>query len=75
MSEPARGEKTAMLGIGAGVLAIVCCAAVPALVATAGSLAVGAWLGIGAGLLVLVAGLTTLYLRRRSRHEKHGPLA
>ena len=75
MSGPARGEKTAMLGIGAGVLAIVCCAAGPALVATAGSLALGAWLGVGAGLLMLVAGLTTLYVRRRSRTRKQRQLS
>lgn len=74
MSEPAGGGKAPALGIAAGAVAIVCCAAGPALAAIAGSLAVGAWLGTGAALLALIAGVTTVYLQRRAGARKHGPL-
>jgi hypothetical protein len=63
MSEPSRGEKTGLLGIGAVAVAVLCCAGGPLLlVATAGSLAAGAWLGIGAGLVSL--GAAVLAARR-----------
>lgn len=54
--------------------AIVCCAALPLLIAFAGSLAIGSALGIGMGLVVLIALASAIILcyRRRVRCDAPG---
>jgi len=63
MSEPA-GRKLGLAGVAAAVLAVVCCAAGPLLVAFVGSLALGALVGVGVGACLLVAALAAIYARR-----------
>jgi len=65
------GAWTGLAGVGALALAIGCCAALPLVVAFAGSIAVGALVGVGAGavaLLELVV-LTVARARRRAACE------
>lgn len=61
------GEKATVFGLGAAVLAVVCCAVGPLLVASVGSVALGAWLGSAAGAVFLVAATVAVLVRRRSR--------
>ena len=57
----------ARLGVaGAALLAVVCCAALPLLVAASISVAALAWGGVAAGAIVAVAGFS-FFLRRRVR--------
>lgn len=63
----ARAGKAGGAGVGVAVLAVVCCGAVPLLVALASTVALGAILGVGAGILALaaLAAAVTVQLRRR----------
>lgn len=64
-----------LAGIGAVALVVGCCAALPLIVALAGSVALGAVLGAGAGIAVLatVVGLLVLRARRRAVCEALEP--
>lgn len=64
---PKRISKLA-LGIGVPVLAVVCCAGLPLLVAAGAGVALAAWLGgIAAAALVLGVVVVLLTSRTRSR--------
>lgn len=61
---------TATLGIGAALVAITCCAGLPAIGALLGGLTLGAVLGLGLGTLIVVAlawTATAILARRRCR--------
>ncbi len=57
--------------IGAALLAVVCCAALPLLVAASISVAALAWGGVVAGAIVAVAGFS-FFLRHRARERVSG---
>ena len=61
---------TATLGIGAAVIAVACCAGLPAIAALLGGLTLGVVLGFGVGALVLgaLAWTAAAIIARRRRH-------
>ena len=61
---------TATLGMGAAVIAIACCAGLPALAALLGGLTLAVLLGFGLGALTLgaLAWTATVIIARRRRH-------
>jgi hypothetical protein len=64
-----------LAALGIAAFAVVCCAALPLLVALAGSVAIGTVLGIGAGLAaaVLLVGVISAGVRRRRRGRRPLP--
>jgi len=68
------GSADRLAGVGLAMLAVVCCAGGPLLIAALGSIGVGAVLGVGAGvlaalaLLALITGIT-IAARRRKIHR------
>jgi hypothetical protein len=64
---------TATLGAGAGAIAVVCCAGLPAIGALLGGLSVGVLLGFGLGALSLgaLAWTTVAIIVRRRRRDRH----
>jgi hypothetical protein len=72
------GTATATLGIGAALLAIVCCAGLPAIGALVGGLTLGAGMGLGLGALTIGAlawTATVIYTRRKRRTRSGEPSA
>lgn len=65
MTDPAPSDKTGLAAVGVALLAVVCCAGGPLLLAVAGSLAVGALAGIAAAACLLIAACVAVYLRHR----------
>jgi hypothetical protein len=68
--EPA--HRAPFIGVTAAVVAVGCCAAVPALAAAAASVGVAVALGLGAGVLLVtgaVAGVLVVVRRRRRSCE------
>ncbi len=65
---------TATLGIGAALVAIVCCAGLPAIGALLGGLTLGAVLGLGLGALIVgaLAWTATVIIARRRRRARCG---
>ncbi len=63
---------TATLGIGAALVAITCCAGLPAIGALLGGLTLGAVLGLGLGALIVgaLAWTTASILARRHRRAR-----
>jgi len=64
---------TATLGIGAALVAITCCAGLPAIGALLGGLTLGAVLGLGLGVALIVGALawtTASILARRHRRAR-----
>jgi hypothetical protein len=64
---------TATLGIGAAVIAIACCAGLPAIGALLGGLTAGAVLGFGLGAVILGALVwmaAAIIIRRRQRTRR-----
>jgi hypothetical protein len=61
--QTASGTGVAALGV--GVVAVVCCAAIPLLAGLLGATAVGSVLGVGAGGLALVVVLALIVARSR----------
>jgi hypothetical protein len=64
---------TATLGIGAAVIAIACCAGVPAIGVLLGGLTIGVVLGLGFGALILGAlvwAASAMITRRRQRAQQ-----
>lgn len=63
---------TATLGIGAAVIAIACCAGLPAIGALLGGLTVGVVLGFGLGALTLgaLAWTALAIITRRRKHRR-----
>lgn len=61
-----------LAALGIAAFAVVCCAALPLLVALAGSVAIGTVLGVGAGLAaaVLLVGVVLARIRRRRRNRR-----
>lgn len=66
---PARGG---LAGAGIAALAVVCCAALPALAAVAGSIAVGIQIGAAGAILAAFAGAAVLAVRVRRRRSGGG---
>ncbi len=56
--------------VGVGALAVVCCAALPAVVAFAGGLTLAALLGGGLGVCLTVGATAALIVRARRRHAR-----
>jgi hypothetical protein len=69
-----RSTRTTTLGIGAVVVAIVCCAGLPAVATLLGGLTLGAVLGLGLGVLIVVviAWAALVILARRRQHARCG---
>ncbi len=63
------GRRGALAAVGAGVLAVVCCAALPLAAAGVGSVALGSVLGVGAGVLTAVALLALVLARAHRRRQ------
>jgi len=65
------GSADRLAGVGLAMLAVVCCAGGPLLIAALGSIGVGAVLGVGAGVLAALALTTgiTIAARRRKIHR------
>ena len=63
---------TGTLGIGAAVIAIACCAGLPAIGALLGGLTVGVVLGFGLGALTLgaLAWTAVAIITRRRKHRR-----
>ncbi len=63
---------TATLGIGAALVALACCAGLPAIGAHLGGLTLGAVLGLGLGALIVgaLAWTATAILARRRRRAR-----
>jgi hypothetical protein len=67
---------TATLGVGAALVAITCCAALPAIGALVGGLTLGAVMGLGLGALTIGAlawtAIATVTRRRRRARCREG---
>ncbi len=65
------GSADRLAGVGLAMLAVVCCAGGPLLIAALGSIGVGAVLGVGAGVLAALALITGIAIaaRRRKIHR------
>ncbi len=76
MLKPQRKSDTATatLGIGAALVAITCCAGLPAIGALLGGLTLGTVLGLGLGALIVgaLAWTATAILARRRRRARCG---
>ena len=73
-----RGDRSypfPLLGAAGALLAVACCAGLPALGAIAGGLTVAAVIGVSGGLLLaaVVVGLAALTARGRRRRACEGP--
>jgi hypothetical protein len=66
MSTRDAARRTDRVVVGAGVLAVLCCAVGPAVIGAAAGSAIGGWLGIAVAC-VLAAGVGVLLLLRRRR--------
>jgi hypothetical protein len=70
-------SRPASVGIGAAVLAIVCCAGLPLIASVLGGLALATLLGLAGAILAvaLIAAALVLRVRRRAdplpKHERH----
>jgi hypothetical protein len=64
-----RPERVGLLGVGAAVVAIICCAGLPLLAGAVATIGIGAAIGVGAGGLVVVAAVagTLAVVRARRR--------
>jgi hypothetical protein len=65
--------RTGVAAIAGVAVGVVCCAAVPLVVAVASSLALGAVLGVGAGIAALVALIALVVGERRGRTAEVSP--
>jgi len=65
------------LGVAAGLFAVVCCAALPAVGSLIGGIAIARVIGVGAAVLAIAAvlGATALVLRARRRRGSRPPRA
>lgn len=70
MTDRAPSDRTGLAAVGVAVLAVVCCAGGPLLVAVAGSLAVGALVGIAAAACLMITACVALYVRHRPGTKK-----
>lgn len=69
-NKPDGAEVSPGMGVAAVVVAVVCCAGLPLLVAAlASGVALGAVVGVGAGVLAVVALAVVVVLRVRGRHR------
>ena len=74
MADPGRLRSSgfSLVPLGAAVIAVVCCAGLPALTLGLGGLTLAAVLGIGAGVIAVAAVLivAVVALRERSRRSR-----
>lgn len=62
--------RASLGAVGLALLAVVCCVALPLLVAASISAAAFAWGGLVVGAVVAIAAFSFVFLRRRTRSEE-----
>jgi hypothetical protein len=60
-----------VLGVGAAVIAVICCAGLPAITALIGGITTAAILGVAGGVLALAAIATAAILMIRARRRRN----